>query len=181
MRLSIRVGDFTVQSSEADFRDCMAELQFLTDAPRVCPVCGSPLTLNYRNPKSKADGKRYRYFGLICQNRNADDCHEKTFGQFEDGSGLFYKWNDEDAPWVRVGDVRGGRGLPHDEEEAQGRGGDRRQDQRQQPPPRDERSDPREADYAKERGNDRRPPQGAQRPASRHSPMHGAHSQYQPR
>ena len=109
MRVSIKVGEFNVSSSEGDFRECMAELDFLLQAPKICPVCECALNLYFRNVKSGKDGKRYRYFGLRCTNPIPDDQHEKAFGQFEDGSGLFYKWNNEESPWVRVGDVRGNR------------------------------------------------------------------------
>jgi hypothetical protein len=60
---------------------------FFMSLPQACPVegCGAELQITYRHPTAKVE-----YYGLLC---TGNPPHECNLGEYEDGSGLFWKGN----------------------------------------------------------------------------------------
>ena len=79
--------EITVEILGDNPRDAIREAAFWAGLPTLCPKCGAPVRLFYRNPQDNS------FWGLVCSGKVQ---HETNFGVPKVGAGLYYKDNE---PW----------------------------------------------------------------------------------
>lgn len=81
-KLMVNLGEtLSLEIEAADIRDLIKKSVLWSEIPRDCPICGSDLSLMYRNPKD------FEYFGLRCK---GDPAHVVSFGEYKDTNLGFY-------------------------------------------------------------------------------------------
>lgn len=80
------IGDnLKVTVTGESVKDVIKHASFFTTLPQKCPLCDSPVHLNYRSPQT------FHYYGLRCV---GPTIHECNFGAHKEGETLFYKGTD---------------------------------------------------------------------------------------
>lgn len=96
MRLELDLGSIGRLVVEGDDpRELIRQTTFWRTLPTTCPVCGANVAPRHRKITASSGqnaGKTFDFYRLVC---DGDTPHEATLGQYQDGSGLFYRDNSE--------------------------------------------------------------------------------------
>jgi len=96
MRLELDLGSIGRLVVEGDDpRELIRQTTFWRELPTTCPVCAAPVSPQHRKVTATSGanaGKTFDFYRLVCA---GEPRHETTLGQYQDGSGLFYRHNSE--------------------------------------------------------------------------------------